>query len=178
MLFSFLILAIAANPQQSMPTQGLLATENIDCMSSQISAEQAQDHYALASAGKEIEAYNSVQDFVKACRAKYGWSDIQTRNAFRVSIMDGWMLTDGLIENIQKLGDFKPWLDEYYDRNVLATEQQMLKDIFHSGKMDEDLSAAGYPAADEMREWAYQYFEWRGTLAGIEDDFRNGRLRR
>ena len=53
----------------------------------------------------------------------------------------------------------------------------MLEDVFQSGKMDQDLTAAGYPEQAEMREWVHDYFEWRATLRGIEDDFRNGELR-
>lgn len=178
MPFAFLILAIAANPQPMMPTLGSLAIENIDCMSSQISADQAPAYLAMASTGKEPEAFESEQELAMACQAEHSWSDIQARNAFRISIMDGWLLTDGLIENIQKMGNFKPWLDKYYDENVTATNRLMLKDAFRSGKMDRDLNTAGYPKDEEMRERAYQYFEWRGTLSDIEDDFRNEKLRR
>ena len=53
----------------------------------------------------------------------------------------------------------------------------MLEEVFQSGKMDKDLTAAGYPEHLEMREWVYNYFEWRGALRIIEDDFRNGELR-
>lgn len=57
------------------------------------------------------------------------------------------------------------------------TGRYMLEDVFLSGKMDEDLTTAGYPKGKELRELAYNYWEWRGALFGIEEDFRNGELR-
>lgn len=177
MLSTILLLAMAANPQPAMPTDGLLTIEDFDCISSQVSADQAQAYFALARKGKEVEAFESANTLTKACQAEHGWSDIQTRSAFRISMMDGWMLGEGLIERIQALGDFKPFLDQYYKDNVSDTPRHILEDVFLSGKMDKDLTAAGYPEDKEIREWAYNYFEWRGTLWGIEDDFRNGELR-
>ena len=176
MLSTALFMLASAMPTQ-MPTQGLVTIEGFDCMSSKISSVQAQSYYSLVRGGKEAAAFASERELADACQAKHGWSDIQTRNAFRVSVMDGGALAEGLIERIQKLGDFKPSLDQYFEDNVKATGRQMLEDVFQSGKLDEDLTAIGYPEHPEMREWAYGYFEWRGALRNIEDDFRNGELR-
>lgn len=178
MLSTFLLLAMAANPQPAMPTDGLLTIENLDCVSSKVSADQAQAYYALARKGQEVEAFESAQELTQSCQIEHEWSDIEARNAFRVSLMDGWLLEEGLVKKIQALGDFKPFLDKYYKENVKPTGRHILKDVFLSGKMDKDLTAAGYPEDKILRELAYNYWEWRGTLWGIEDDFRNGRLRR
>ncbi|CAO1652663.1 hypothetical protein [Parasphingorhabdus sp. NYA22] len=172
-----LLLAVVASAQPAMPTQGLLRIENFDCISSQIPIDRAQAYYAMMRKGTEIEAFEAEPHVTEACQVKHGWSDIQARNAFRVSLMDGWLLAEGLIENIQSLGDFKPWLDRYYEDNVGATGRQILEDVFLSGKMDRDLDAVGYPGDKKQREWVYDYFEWRGALRGIEDDFRFGELR-
>lgn len=172
-----LLLAVVASAPPAMPTQGLLRIENIDCISSQIPVDRAQSYFAMTIKGKEVEAFESEQDITNACQAEYGWSDLQSRNAFRISLMDGWLLAEGLIGNIQSLGDFKPWLDRYYEDNVGATGRQILEDVFLSGKMDRDLDAAGYPGDEKQRQWVYDYFEWRGALRGIEDDFCFGELR-
>jgi hypothetical protein len=172
-----LLLAVVASAPPAMPTQGLMWIENIDCISSQIPSDRAQSYFAMTIKGKEVEAFESEQDITNACQAEYGWSDLQSRNAFRISLMDGWLLAEGLIENIQSLGDFKPWLDRYYEDNVGATGRQILEDVFLSGKMDRDLDAAGYPGDEKQRQWVYDYFEWRGALRGIEDDFCFGELR-
>tara|TARA_R110002033_G_scaffold37063_2_gene75808 strand:- start:1083 stop:1631 length:549 start_codon:yes stop_codon:yes gene_type:complete len=181
MLSSLLLLSMAAGSLPAKPTQGLLTIENFDCISSQISADQAQTYYAKAREGEETEAFESERDISKACQIRHGWSDIQTRNAFRVSIMDGWLLDEGLIEKIQDLGDFRSWLDRYYDDNVSIPGRSEvdsgLKASYLSGKLDEDLTGAGYPEDRNMREWVYGYFEWRDGLRGIEDDFRRGQLR-
>lgn len=172
-----LLLAVVASAPPAMPTQGLLRIENIDCISSQIPVDRAQSYFAMTIKGKEFEAFESEHDITNACQAEYGWSDLQSRNAFRISLMDGWLLAEGLIGNIQSLGDFKPWLDRYYEDNVGATGRQILEDVFLSGKMDRDLDAAGYPGDKKQRQWVYDYFEWRGALRGIEDDFCFGELR-
>ena len=177
MLSTVLFMLASAIPTH-LPSQGLLTIEGFDCISSQISPEQAQAYYEFVRRGRESEAFASERELTDACQAKHGWSDIQTRNAFRVSVMDGGVLAERLIERIQELGDFKPFLDQYYEDHVTATERQMLEDIFQSGKLDKDLTAMGYPEHPDMREWAYGYFEWRGALRNIEDDFRNGELRR
>ncbi|WP_339824578.1 hypothetical protein [uncultured Parasphingorhabdus sp.] len=177
MLSAILLLVTAANPQAAMPTQGLLTIEGLDCISSQIPADRARGHYAMVRAGKETDAFESERILAEACQAEHGWSDIQARNAFRLSVMDGGALEEGLIDRIQNLGDFKPFLDQYYVDNVSETGRRMLEEVFQSGKMDKDLTAAGYPEHLEMREWVYNYFEWRGALRIIEDDFRNGELR-
>ena len=176
-MFSTLLLFAAAGLQSMMPSHGLLTIEGLDCISSQILADRAQAHYALARRGREGEAFEKERSLAEKCQAEHRWSDIQTRNAFRISVMDGWLLEEGLIERIRNLGDFKPFLDQYYADNVSATGRQMLEDVFQSGKMDKDLTAAGYPEQAEMREWVHDYFEWRATLRGIEDDFHNGELR-
>lgn len=178
MFSTLLLLAMTTNLQPVMPTDGLLTIENLDCVRSKISADQAQTYFAMARKGKEVEAFESAEELTKGCQVEHGWSDIQTRNAFRVSLMDGWLLEEGLVEEIQALGDFKPFLDQYYKENVKPTGRHILKDVFLSGKMDKDLTAAGYPEDKELRELAYNYWEWRGTLWGIEEDFRNGELRR
>ncbi|MEP2104129.1 MAG: hypothetical protein ABJP02_13770 [Parasphingorhabdus sp.] len=177
MSFSLFLMAMVANPQPPLPTDGLLTVENLDCVSKKVSADQAQSYYAMARKGKEIDAFQSASTLTKACQAKYGWTDIQTRSAFRISMMDGWLLQEGLVGKIQALGDFKPFLDRYYRDNVKPTGRYMLEDVFLSGKMDKDLTAAGYPEDKELRELAYNYWEWRGALFGIEEDFRNGELR-
>lgn len=178
MFFTLLLLAMTANPQPDVPTSGLLTIENLDCISSKVSADQAQIFFEMTSKGKEVEAFESVEKLAKICQMQHDWSDIETRNAFRVSLMDGWMREERLIEKIQALGDFKPFLDQYYTDNVSATGRHILEDVFLSGKMDKDLTAAGYPEDEELRELVYNYWEWRGTLYGIEEDFRNGELRR
>lgn len=170
-------MAMVANPQPALPTDGLLTIENLDCVSKQVTADQAQSYYAMARKGKEIEAFQSASQLIESCQAKHGWTDIQTRSALRISMMDGWLLQEGLVEKIQALGDFKPFLDQYYRDNVKPTGRYMLEDVFLSGKMDEDLTAAGYPEDKKLRELAYNYWEWRGALFGIEEDFRNGELR-
>ena len=181
MLSSLLLVAIAASSQPAKPTQGLLTIEHLDCISSQISADQAQAYYAMTRDGGEAEAFGAEQDLSKACQIEHGWSDIETRNAFRISIMDGWLLDEGLIASIQSLGDYRSWLDRYYDDKVgLPGKPKLengLEDIFLSGKLDADLTAAGYPEDRKTREWVYGYFEWRDSLRGIEDDFRHGELR-
>lgn len=109
-MFSFLlILAAAANPQQPSPTTGLLTIENLDCVSQKISNDQAQAYYAMARNGKEVDAFQSAKLITEGCKVEHGWTDIQTRSAFRVSLMDGWLLQEGLVEKIQDLGDFKPY---------------------------------------------------------------------
>lgn len=178
MLLTVLLLATVANPQPAMPTQGLLTIEGFDCISSQIPADRAKVHYAMVRAGKEVDAFETERDLAEACQAEHSWSDIQTRGAFRISAMDGWALEEGVIEKIQNLGNFKPFLDQYYADNVGTSGRQILEDVYQSGKMDKDLTAAGYPEHAEMRKWVYDYFEWRGALRAIEDDFRSGELRR
>jgi len=173
-----LLLAMAANPQPAMPTEGLLTIENFDCISSQVSADQAQAYFAMASAGKEIEVFQSANELTKNCQMKHGWSDIQTRSAFRVSLMDGWLLQEGLMGEIQDLGDFKPFLDKFYKDNVKSSGRHTLKDAFLSGKMDKALTEMNHPEDKKLRELAYNYWEWRGALYSIEEDFRNGELRR
>ncbi len=168
---------MTANPEPLLPTAGLLTIENFDCVSKGVSADQAQAYFALARQGKEVDAFKSAKGLTEDCQAEHGWTDIQTRSAFRVSLMDGWIMQDGLVEKIQKLGDFKSFLDQYYSDNVKPTGRYMLEDVFLSGKMDKDLTAAGYPEDKELRELAYNYWEWRGALYGIEEDFRNGELR-
>ncbi len=177
-MFSVLLsLAMAASSQPSLPTEGLLTIENLDCVSKKVSADQAQAYYAMARKGSEVEAFQSAGALTESCQTLHGWTDVQTRSAFRVSLMDGWLLQEGLIETIRNLGDFKPFLDQYYRDNVKPTGRYMLEDVFLSGKMDEDLTAAGYPEDKKLRELAYNYWEWRGALYGIEEDFRNGELR-
>lgn len=177
MLSTLLLLAMATNPGPSLPTEGLLTIENLDCVSKKVSADQAQAYFAMARKGEEVDAFQSANKLTDNCQAEHGWTDIQTRSAFRISLMDGWLLQEGLIEKIQNLGDFKPFLDQYYRDNVKPTGRYMLEDVFLSGKMDKDLTAAGYPEDKELRELAYNYWEWRGALFGIEEDFRNGELR-
>ena len=160
-----------------MPTEGLLTVEGFDCISSQIPPDQSRAYFAMVRAGKEAEAFESKRNLAETCQVEHGWSDIQTLGAFRISVMDGWALEAGLIKRIQNLGNFKPFLDQYYTDNVSATGRQILEDHFQSGKMDRDLTAAGYPERAEMREWVYDYFEWRSALRGIEDDFHDGELR-
>lgn len=178
MFSTLLLLAMAANPQPAMPTDGLLTIENLNCVSSKVSADQAQAYFAMARKGKEVDAFESAKELTKSCQAQHGWSDMQTRNAFRISVADGWLLQEGLMAKIEKLGDFKPFLDKFYADNVKPTGRHILKEAFLSGKMDKELTAAGYPEDKELRELAYNYWEWRGALWGIEDDFRNGELRR
>ncbi|QTD56386.1 hypothetical protein [Parasphingorhabdus cellanae] len=178
MIFSAIFLAMAASPQTAMPTEGLLTIENLDCISSQVSADKAQTYAAMMRKGEEVEAFESVKELADSCQARNGWSDIQTRGAFRVVLMDGWMLEEGLMKQIQELGDFKPFLDQFYTDNVKSTGRHILKDAFLSGKMDKALSAKGYPEDQDLRELVYNYWEWRGTLYDIEEDFRNDELRR
>ncbi|WP_422344092.1 hypothetical protein [Parasphingorhabdus sp.] len=176
MIHALFFLAMAANPQSAMPTEGLLTIENLDCVSKQVSAEQARDYFSMARKGKEIDAFLSAKTLTGDCQLEHGWSDVQTRSAFRISLMDGWLLQEGLVEKIQELGDFKPFLDQYYLDNVKPTGRYMLEDVFLSGKLDKDLSEAGYPEDKELRELVYNYWEWRGALFGIEQNFRNGEL--
>ncbi len=178
MLSTLVFLAMAANPQPVMPTDGLLTIENLDCVSAKVSADQALAYFAMAGKGKEVDAFQSANALNTACQKQHGWSDIQTRSAFRISLMDGWLLKEGLLEKIEDLGDFKPFLDKFYTDNVKPSGRHILKDAFLSGKMDKALTAAGYPEDKELRELAYNYWEWRGALYSIEDDFRNGELRR
>jgi hypothetical protein len=178
MFLTVLLLAVVANPQPAKPTQGLLTIEGLDCISSQIAAVRAKVHYAMVRAGKEAEAFETERGLAEACQAEHKWSDIQTRGAFRISAIDGWALEEGVIGKIRNLGDFKRFLDQYYVDNVSTSGRQILEDIFQSGKMDQDLTAAGYPEQAEMRKWVYDYFEWRGALRAIEDDSRSGELRR
>ncbi len=177
MFSTLLLLAVIANPGPSLPTEGLLTIEYLDCVSKKVSTDQAQAYFAMARKGEEVDAFQSANKLTKNCQAEHGWTDIQTRSAFRISLMDGWLLQEGLIEKIQNLGDFKPFLDQYYRDNVKPTGRYMLEDVFLSGKMDKDLTEAGYPEDKELRELAYNYWEWRGALFGIEEDFRNGELR-
>lgn len=178
MFSTLLLLAMTANPQPDMPTSGLLTIENLDCISSKVSVNQAQTFFEMTSKGKEVEAFESAEELTKSCQMEHGWSDIETRNAFRVSLMDGWMREERLIEKIQALGDFKPFLDKFYQENVKSIGRHMLEEAFQSGKMDKELTAMGYPEDKELRELVYNYWEWRGTLYGIQEDFRNGELRR
>ncbi|MEP3227532.1 MAG: hypothetical protein ABJO01_16270 [Parasphingorhabdus sp.] len=178
MKFSLLFMALSAASAPPMPTHGLLTIENIDCISRQVSAEQAQEYFSMTAAGKELAAFDAVADKAKACQVKYDWSHIQTRNAFRIALMDGWLLQEGLIEKIEKLGDFKPFLDKFYVENVKPTGRHILQEAYLSGKVDKALTAEGYPEDKNLRELAYNYWEWRGTIWDIEDDFRNGKLRR
>lgn len=175
---TLLLLVMAAGPQSVMPTDGLLTLKNLDCVSNKVSADQAQAYFAMAKKGKEVEAFESAEELTKTCQSEHGWTDIQTQNAFRVSLMDGWLLEEGLIEKIQALGDFKPFLDKFYRENVKPNGRHILTEASRSGKMDKELTAAGYPEDEESRELAYHYWEWRGTLWGIEEDFRYGLLRR
>jgi len=174
---ALLFLAMIGSTAPVKPTAELLTVENLDCVSRKIAPGRAQVYFTMARKGNEKEAFQSAQSVVKACQNEHGWSDDQTRSAFRVSIMDGWLLQDRLIEKIEYLGDFKPFLDEYYIENVSSTGRHILEDVFLSGKMDADLTAAGYPENKEARELAYNYWEWRGALWDIEINFRDGSSR-
>ncbi|VWX56986.1 hypothetical protein [Sphingorhabdus sp. 109] len=178
MLSGLLLLSIAVMPQEGRPTDGLLRIENLDCVSSNIPADKAQIYYDMTRDGRERDAFLAAGEATRPCQQAHQWTDLETRNAFRVALMDGWLLHENLIEKIRNLGDFMPFLDKFYTDNAAPDGRHLLEAAYRSGKVDRELTEAGYPEDPELRRLAHDYWEWRGTLRMIEDDFRNGILGR
>ncbi|WP_159437095.1 hypothetical protein [Parasphingorhabdus marina] len=167
-------LALAASPAEERPTAGILTVPHIDCISRQVSPADSRNWFNMARSGRETDAFVMAESPAMRCRKDHGWTQAQTRTAFRVALMDGWMREDGLISKIRKIGDFRDFLDSYYADNVKPDGRHILEHLFVSGKMDRDLTAEGYPADPESRELAYNYWEWRGALWDLEEEFRKG----
>ena len=174
MVTGLMALALAVSPTGERPTAGIVTVPHIDCISRQVSPADSRNWFNMARSGGEKDAFAMAESSAMRCRKEHGWTEAQTRAAFRVTLMDGWMLQDGLISKIQKIGDFRGFLDRYYADNVKLDGRHILEDLFISGEMDRDLTAEGYPTDRESRELAYNYWEWRGALWDLEEEFRKG----
>ncbi|MEL6876345.1 MAG: hypothetical protein AAGM33_12815, partial [Pseudomonadota bacterium] len=128
--------------------------------------------FAMARLGKEEDAFSLAEKVAFRCQKTHQWNAATTRTAFRVAIMNGWLLQEGLLVKIAERGDFRTFLDSYYVENVQPEGRHILRHVYLSGKMDKDLTALGYPEDAESRELAYNYWEWRGALYDIEEEFR------
>lgn len=172
MLSSLIFLTAAATATVELPTDGIMTAPNVDCISKAVSPAESRNFFAMARSGKEEDAFSLAEKVASRCQKTHGWSAATTRAAFRVAIMNGWLLEEGLLDRIAERGDFRPFLDSYYVENVKPDGRHILEDVFLSGKMDRDLTAQGYPEDTESRELAYNYWEWRGALYDIEEEFR------
>lgn len=173
---SSIVTAILASALPANSTEGLLKVENIDCISHQISVEKAKVFYDLVRKGSETEAFEKVNEQASSCQKTHDWSDIQTRNAFRIAVLNGWIAET--VKQLQQHGDFKPVLDEYFDNHAGAGDRHVLDKRLAEGKLTADLTDLGYPDRTEMMELAFAYWEWRYTVMDVEEDFLAGRLRK
>ncbi|MEO9469347.1 hypothetical protein [Parasphingorhabdus sp.] len=175
----FAILLASAALASALPansTAGLLRVDNIDCISNQIPVEKAKALYDIVRQGMESEAFNEIDEIATGCQKRHAWTEFQTKNAFRIAILNGWIAET--VKQIKQHGDYRPLLDVYFDKHAGGGDRHILDRRLAEGKLNVDLAKLGYPESSQMMELAFAYWEWRYTLMDVEEDFLAGRLRK